>query len=155
MEIHAIKSWYDQRHGVQVVEDDVLDVVKRIKQLSDGRVRIYYNEQGDEFDLVETCLDGTDRLVFSCATLDQRTVDRFVNADQWGADTPDRGMIKPEGSDFLDELDAYNEALEKAIRDGFRDRLGDVGERLARTMDIGVGINSSIHVKKDIRGGTD
>lgn len=153
MELYAIKSWYDQNRGVITLEDDVLGVVQEIKRISDGRVRVYYNAQSDAYDLVELCLDHTERLVFSTKELDQRVLIRFQEADQWGGDTPDRGMQKPEGEDFADEADALNEAMFEARDEASRDKLGDVGERLAWALDIaGVGVQDSILVKKDING---
>ncbi len=152
MEIPAVKMWVDLKHGVQHVEDDVLDVVRQLKEMSDGRVRVYYNEQANEFNIVEHCLDGVERLVFNAKELDARVVERLRRADHWDASTPDRGYSRPEGSDFLDDVDAFNEALEREIKAGHMDKIGDAAEQLARALDIGVGVQSSIHVKKDIKG---
>jgi len=133
MEVHGIRTWYSQHDGVVVVEDDVQSIVRGIKEISD-RLHVFYNPQTGGFDIVESCLDHTDRLVFSVPQLDGRVLDRLHNADHWyGKDVPDR--VLGDGEDFAARVDEYNEAIERASRDHFKDKLGDVGERLVRTLD--------------------
>lgn len=148
MELHAIKSWYDQHHGLVELTDDVLGVVKQVKALGEGRLSVFYNAQSDGYDIVERCLDHTDRLVFSVKELDARVVERLHLADHWGASTPDRSDLKS-GHDFADEIEELNEAMMSLKDEASRDKLGDAGERLAWAFDIGVGINASILVPGD------
>jgi hypothetical protein len=133
MEVYGVRSWFDQREGVVVVEDDVQNIVRGIKEISD-RLHVFYNPQHGGFDVVESCLDGTDRFVMSASELDNRVLDRLRNADHWhGQDTPEH--VLGDDEDFVAQIDEHNEAIERAIRDGYRDKLGDVGERLIRTLD--------------------
>lgn len=158
MEIHPIKTWFDKRHGVVEVPDDVLGVVRQVKQMADGRLTIYWNDQSSKFDVVERCLDGTDRLVFSVDELDARVLTRLQNADHWGADTPDRGMKRADEDDFLADLERYEAEVKEQEWDGVRGRTEEIGERLAWALDNVTdrpSVGGSILVKKDIRGSSE
>ena len=133
MEVHGISSWYDQRAGVVVVEDDVQSIVRGMKEICD-RLHVFANPQTGEFDVVESCLDGTDRLVFSVPELDGRVLDRLRSADHWfGSDQPDR--ILGDDEDFVARIDEHNAELERADRDRHRGQLSEVGLRLAHALD--------------------
>lgn len=137
MEVHAVKTWFDTRHGVVEVTDDVLGVIQQVKAI-DPRLKVYYNKQTGGYDLVEACLDRTERLVFSVAALDQRVVDRLHQADHWGTNHPDyRDKFRPEGEDFLTQLDAAQERDQEELMEPLRQRLGDAAERLCHAMDQG------------------
>lgn len=156
MEIHAVKTWYDRRHGVVNVDDHVTGVVREIKEIGDGRISVFFNEQSGDFDLVEHCLDGTDRLIFSVKELDGRVPDRLRRADHWGADTPERGMSRPEGSDFLDEMDRDQEAFqEEYYMKPLREKMFNALEEHGWAMDVQRGVGGQILVKKDISGRAD
>lgn len=156
MKVHAIKTWFDSHLGAVSVTDDVLGVVQQIKQLDD-RLNVFFNPQSEEFDIVETCLDGTDRLVFSVKELDARAVNRLQKADHWGSETPGSVLKRNEDDDFLSDLDRENDLLQEAKDARTREKLMDALERYAWAIDPGVGltIQSSIHVKKDINGRSD
>lgn len=140
MELHAVRTWFDQKHGVVVLEDDVQNVVRDIRAISD-RLQVYYNEQTNGYDVVERCLDGTDRLVLSTDVLDQRVVQRIRGADHWhGSDRPDH--VLGDDKDFAAQIDAENEAIEKAQWAAASDRIKDAGERIHWALDLGPGQNS-------------
>src|SRR5262245_3432571 len=149
MEIPAIKTWYDQRHGVIELSGDVLGIVERVKEI-DPRLHIFYNEQTEGFDLIEHCLDGVQRLVFSTDALDQRLIDRLLQSDHWGSDTPDhRDEFRPDDQDFASEIDKSNEEYWQAKEEKSRHRLQDAGERLAWALEQdGRGLGASISVPK-------
>jgi hypothetical protein len=133
MEVHGIPTWLDRREGVVVVEDDVQSVIRGMREISD-RLKCFYNPQTGGFDIVEACLDGTDRLVFSVAELDARILDRLRAADHWhGQDTPDH--VLGDSEDFVARIDEYNEGVEQASRERFQEKMADVGERLAWALD--------------------
>jgi hypothetical protein len=139
------------------VQDDVLDVVRRIKAIS-PRLVVYYNEQTDGFDIVESCLDGADRLVFSVGALDQRVIDRLLRADHWGGnDVPTH--VRPDSEDFVVEIDRDNEALEASLTREKLDRISEAGERLAWALDLplkgSVGKGKSLYVKEGLSGKND
>jgi hypothetical protein len=132
------------------VQDDVLDVVRRVKAIS-PRLVVYYNEQTDGFDIVEECLDGTDRLVFSVGALDQRVIDRLLLADHWGGnEVPTH--IRPDNEDYVTEIDRDNAALQAAITRKQLDKVSDAGERMAWALKLplkgNVGKEESIFVKR-------
>lgn len=153
MEIHSIRSWFDQRNGVVAVEDDVQNIVRGIKEISD-RLHVFYNPQTGGFDIVESCLDGTDRLVFSVAELDNRVLDRLRLADHWhGVDRPDH--VLGDHEDFAAKVDAHNEELERKQREKLRDDLGEVTERLAWALDNTTdhhSVGGSIRVPRSLDG---
>jgi len=149
MEIHAVSTWIDQHHGVVRVEDDVANVVRDIHEIS-PRIHVYYNEQTGNFDLVESCLDHTDRLIFSVVHLDARVVDRLRTADQWrGREDP--AHLLGEDEDFLTLMDDQNTAADAARDEREKDQIRDVGERLAWALEEdGRGTHAQISVPKEL-----
>lgn len=156
MELHAISTWYDKKAGVVRMDDDVQGVIRRIKEVN-PRLHVYFNEQADRkglppFDVVEHCLDGEERLVFSERELTMKTVDRLLRADQWrGREDPEHMLGEDE--DFLTQVDSFNDKQEQENRERDRDRVREVGERLAWALEEdGRGVHASILVKKDLDG---
>lgn len=141
---------YAQGGRMVRVDDDVQNVIRDIRELTD-RVDVYWNEQTQQFDLVEHCGD-TDRLVFSVAELDQRVVSRLREADHWhGRDVPLH--VLGDGEDFVAKIDASNDALEAGLRKEALDQVADAGERIAWALDITRDQNSKggqILVPRDI-----
>jgi hypothetical protein len=135
MQIPAIKTWYDRRHGVVILDDDTLGIVKRIKAIDD-RLMVFWNDQVAMFDIVERCLDGTDRLVSSVPQLDERIINRLLLADHWGGNSTPEGYITPDSSDYLSKIDRDNEALETAQQAKHGEAVREVGERLAHALDL-------------------
>ena len=150
MEIRAVKTWIERGNLVEV-DDDVLGVVGRIKALDD-RLRVYYNEQGNEFDVVETCLDGTDRLVLSTPSLDERVVQRLVRADHWmGNEAPTH--ILPDEEDAFTQQERFNDSVEAERDETMRIGVKEFTERFAWAMEMdGRGMKAQILVPKDIGG---
>lgn len=142
MEVRAIRTWVDLKHGgVVTVTDDVQNVVRDLREISD-RLHVYWNEQSQGYDIVESCLDGTDRLVLSQKTLDQRIVRRVREADHWrGQDRPVN--IIADDEDFAAKMDQDNAELEEAQSEAFREKIRAAGEELHWALDIGPGQNSA------------
>lgn len=129
MEVHAVKTWYDQHLGVVEVEDDVVNVVRDIREIS-PRIRVFYNEQRGNYDIVESCQDGTDRLIFSVDSLDARVPLRLRQVDQWrGREDPEH--LLPEEEDFLAKMDAAYDRMDAERQEENRDQINEVGEQLA------------------------
>lgn len=149
MELHAISTWYDRRYGVVAVEDDVQNVVREIREI-DPRIHVFYNEQSSQFDLVEHCLDGVQRLIFSVPELDGRVISRLRRGDSWRDGNPDHPV--PDEGDFLDRLEAEQEELQAEMQEESLDKVRDAGERLAWALDIGRHTyGSNISVPKDVK----
>lgn len=155
MEIRGVKSWLE-KGKMHTVDDDVLGIVQQIKQFSD-RLHVFHNDQSGEFDVVESCLDGTDRLVFSVAELDMRVVHRLMVADQWrGREDPTH--VLGEHEDFLVKLDSENDDLMEEKREPLRDRIREAGERFAWSLDICKdhhSVGGSIGVSRSVNGTDD
>ena len=148
MELHAVQTWYDRHVGVVEVSDDVANIVRQVREM-DPRIHVFYNEQTDGFDLVEHCLDGVQRLIFSVDKLDARILSRLREGDSWLGGNP--AHIVPEGDDFLSKIDAKIEADDNARQEASLEKIRDAGERLAWSLDVaGVGYRDSIRVKKDL-----
>ena len=156
MEVHSIQTWVDRHEGVVVVEDDVQNIVRGIKEIS-NRLHVFYNPQDGGFDIVESCLDHTDRLVFSVAKLDNTILDRLRLADHWhGQETPNH--VLGEDEDVISRVDAHNELVEQTHKEKFRDEIGDVGERLMWALDIvrdRPSVGGSISVPRSVSGESD
>lgn len=151
MQVHAVKTWFDRREGVVVVDDDVQNVVADLKAIS-PRLSVYYNPQSGGFDIVESCLDGTDRLVTSVDELDQRVVTRIREADHWnGNDRP--VVVLGEGEDITARVDAHNAEMERLRSEETAEKIGEAGERLAWALDNTRdhhSVGGSISVPKDV-----
>ena len=147
--IGTIKHVYEAGQ-MQVVEDDVLDIVRRVRLLS-PRLSVYWNEHIRQFTITETSLDGAEeRLVMNVAQLDERVLDRLQVADQWrGNETPEH--ILPEEEDWLSRVEADERLIEAAKTARERDRVGEVVEELASYQDLdGRGTRASILVPRSV-----
>lgn len=154
MEVHGIRSWFDAREGVVVVEDDVLNVVRDIKAIS-PRLQVFHNPQSDEFDIVESCLDGAQRLVFSVEKLDGRVLHRLRSADHWhGEDLPHH--VLEDDEDFVARVDEHNAQREVARSAETAEAVADVGERLVWALDWAKdrpSVGGSVRVPKGVDDG--
>jgi len=81
MELRALKTFYDQRHGIVEVEDDVLSVVRQVRQVYGAKITIHVDPDTCWYYFVEHCEDGTDRLVFTTPDLDARSLSRLFMGD--------------------------------------------------------------------------
>jgi len=152
MEVHAVKTWFDRRQGVVIVEDDVQNVVRDLKAVDD-RIVVYHNPQTGHFDIIERCLDHTERLVFSVAQLDQRAVDRLRGADHWHGRS-DNAHVLGDDEDFVAQVDAHNEEMEALRSAAAADQIAYAGEALAWALDIcsdRSSVGGSILVPKSIQ----
>jgi hypothetical protein len=101
------------------LEDDVLGIVSRVRQLYDGKVTVELDDHNGKFHFVEHA-DGTDRLIFTVDELDQRALDRLV-----AADSQSRGYEDP----YLAAERAQDEAQARQD-DGFKEEVAMAGEEL-------------------------
>jgi hypothetical protein len=155
MEVHAVRTWFDQKHGVVLVEDDVASIVREIREI-DPRIHVFWNEQTQRFDLVESCLDGTDRLIFSTSELDARVPQRLRMGDSWLGGNPSH--VVPDDEDFLAAMEAEQEREQAGVMERLMDRVHDAGERFAWALGdgkFGPGYHQSIRVKRDVNGPDD
>lgn len=153
MEVHSVRTWLDSRQGVVVVEDDVQSVVRGVKEISD-RLHVYFNPQSEGFDIVESCLDGTDRLVFSVPELDARVLHRLRGADHWhGNEVPTH--VLGDDEDFIARADEQEAQAEAEQKEKTADKTREAGLRLAWALDAvrdHHSVGGSIRVPKDLDG---
>ena len=144
MELHAIPTFYTARHGMVTLEDDVLSIVRQVKQVYGDRVVIELDDHTGVYHFIEHCEDGTDRLIFTTDHLDNRDLERLMRADSTG-----RLYEDP-----YDAAEREQDELQAAIDESKMDGVRDAAERLAWALGDGKhgpGVHQSIHVKRDIR----
>lgn len=147
----TLKTTYENG-GLQTVDDDVLNIVRRIRDISD-RVTVYWNDQKGCFTLTETSLDGsTERLVFEVAELDERVLTRLRGADHWqGNETPEH--VRPDEEDYVSELDRAQAAIDAAIDVRAREEREEILHEVASYADLdGKGTRATILVPRGIDG---
>src|SRR5215471_19709825 len=81
MELRTLKTWYTARDGWVTLDDDVLSIVRQVRDLFGNRVTVEMNPQNGDYVFVEHCEDGADRLIFTTQELDGRCVERLLRAD--------------------------------------------------------------------------
>src|SRR6266700_7160034 len=82
MEMLPMKAWYDSREGVIELDDDVLSIVRQVREAYGQRISIeLLPDNSEPYAFVEHCEDGTDRLIFTCIELDGRALERLHKSD--------------------------------------------------------------------------
>jgi|SRR5215471_4308223 len=124
MELRAIKVWYDGRAGLVELDDDVLSIVRQIRERYGNKVSVEVDPQQQVYHFVEHSEDGTDRLIFSTEELDGRALDRLLMSDS------QRRM-------YQDPYDAAERDQDKAHDDydkRYGEKIKEVGEELAHAI---------------------
>ena len=123
-QLRAVKAWYDLRIGMVTLDDDVLSIVRQVRELYGGKVTIELDEHRGCYHFVEHCDDHTDRLIFTTFELDGRALDRLLRSDSTSRA-------------YQDPYDAAERAQDESFADrDVRDseRLHAEGERLAHAL---------------------
>jgi hypothetical protein len=122
MEMLPLKAWYNHEHGVIELEDDVLSIVRQVRETYGRRITIELLPDSPEpYAFVEHCEDGTDRLVFTCVELDPRALERLLRSDSHG-----RAYIDP-----YDEAEQAHDSLQEAKDEHSKEQLREVAEEMA------------------------
>lgn len=101
-----------------VIDDDVLGVARQLKEV-DESLCLRYAEAGGYFVVYQESEDGTEQhLVLTSQELNPQVVERVR-------------QISSPGYDYVAELDKQDAAAERARDHAFREKTGDVAERLA------------------------
>jgi hypothetical protein len=124
MELHAVKAWYDQRLGMVTLEDDVLSIVRQVRELYGNRVSIELDENHGMYHFVEHGEDHTDRLIFSTPELDYPAFVRLQQSDSQGRIYQDPYDAAERAQD---ELNAEKDRV-------FGEQVKEVGEELAHAL---------------------
>jgi len=121
MELHAVKHWYDARAGMVVLEDDVLSIIRRVRELYGQQVSVELDPDLGCFHFVGHAHDGTDYLIFTAPELDARCLERLQQADS-------------HSRVYQDPYDAAERAQDDARAEydaQFGEKVKEVGEELA------------------------
>jgi hypothetical protein len=122
MEMLPMKAWYDSREGVVELEDDVLSIVRQVREIYGRRVTIEFLVGSQEpYVFVEHCEDGADRLIFTCTTLDGRALERLLRSDSQG-----RAY-----NDSYDEAEQAHDRLQEEKDEASKEKLAPVAEEIA------------------------
>jgi len=124
MELYAIKSWYDNRLGMVTLEDDVLSIVRQVRELYGRRVTIELDQFSNVYHFVEHGEDHTDRLIFTVDELDGRALERLQRSDSHGRTYQDP----------YDAAEREQDANFALIDEQNRQTLHEEGERLAHAL---------------------
>src|SRR5215471_7199231 len=141
MELYAMKSWYDNREGFVELEDDVLSIVRQVRELYGHAIKICLEPTTGQYVFSENCEDGTERLIFMTDELDARCLERLLRAD-----SQLRGYVDP-----YDEHEREQDQIWADQHEASMERVHDAGERLAWALEQdGRGTGAQILVTKDI-----
>lgn len=122
MELQPLKAWYDNDQGVIELEDDVLSIVRQVRELYGTRITIELLPDSPEpYAFVEHCEDGADRLIFTCATLDGRALERLLRSD-----SQNRMYVDP-----YDESEQAHDRLQDEKDEASKEKLEPVAEEMA------------------------
>lgn len=124
MELHAVKAWYDHRVGMVTLEDDVLSIVRQVREKYGNKVSIELDENHGVYHFVEHGDDHTDRLIFSTPELDYRALDRLLRSDS-------QGRVY---NDPYDAAEREQDELNKLKDQQFGEQVQEVGEELAHAL---------------------
>lgn len=128
---HASLLQVQQGIGGQavLVEDDVLDVVRRLQEI-DPSLFVTYHEQGDYFSIVEMCPDGAERIVNNVKELTPDIIE-YVR------------MIGSEGWDVVAEMEKMDQQADRNARHRFAESVGEIGERLHHALRKDLGFDKN------------
>jgi hypothetical protein len=120
--LRAVKTWYSaERRGFITLQDDVLGIVGQVRRLYGDQVTIEMDEDQGVFHFVGHDSElGEDYLIFTVDAVDQRALDRLVQADSQG-----RGF-----RDSYDEVESAQDRLDRAKEQAQREMVGAIGEEL-------------------------
>src|SRR6266516_2698587 len=145
MELHAVKTFYTARDGLVSLEDDVLSVVRQVRELYGDRIKVCMEQTTGEYVFSENCADGTERLIFTTTELDGRALLRLQQAD-----SQSRGY-----EDAYDRQEhEQDEEFERRQKESL-EKLAPAAEELAWSLGdgkFGPGYRQSISVPRDLDG---
>jgi len=142
LQLRAIKTFYTGRQGLITLEDDVLSVVARVRELYGDKITVELDPDSGHFHFVGH-EDGTDYLIFTTPELDLRAIERLQRADQHN-----RSYADPLAAAEREQDEAMRARDEEAMQ-----KILEAGERLAWAMGdgkFGPGYMQSISVPKGI-----
>lgn len=119
-QLRSIRTFYDDRHRLMTLDDDVLGIVSQVRDLFDGKITVHLDDTTGDYYFVEHSDDHTEKLIFSTPQLDGRVIDRLQQADSRA-----RGYRDP-----YEIQEREQDAAQQAIDDEFKEQLREHGEEL-------------------------
>lgn len=101
-----------------VLSKDVIEARARIER-DYPNIRIWWDNENQEHCVVQTDLEGNETLVFATKSFHEQLVRTRLES------------ARNDKSDPLEDIDKWNEAVEREQDRQFSDRMGAVGEKLA------------------------
>lgn len=120
-QLRSIRTFYDDRHRLVTLDNDVLGIVSQVRDLFDSKITVHLDDVSGDYYFVEHCEDGTDRLIFSTPELDGRVIERLLQGD-----SRSRGYRDP-----YEIQEREQDAAQAAIDEEFKEQLREHGEELA------------------------
>lgn len=126
MELLPMKHWYDARDGWVELQDDVLSIVRQVRELYGNRITIELapGDTPEPYAFVEHCEDTTDRLIFTCATLDGRAIERLQRSDSHS-----RVYVDP-----YEESEREHDRISEEFEENAKSRIRAIGEQIAHAL---------------------
>src|SRR5262245_14591776 len=124
MELHAVRAWYDNRLGMVTLDDDVLSIVRQVRELYGQRVSVVLDEDLGVYHFVEHVNDHEQRLIFSTSELDARSLERLQRSDSHGRTYEDP----------YDAAEREQDADRAAYDAQYGEKVKEVGEELAHAL---------------------
>jgi hypothetical protein len=126
--------------GVELVhiEDDVLDVVRRLREIHPG-LNVRWNPHQEYFTIYELCVDGRERIVTNVTELDPRLIEHFE-------------MLASESWDAVAEMDRMDDQAERDKEYALAERTGEIGERLHHALRSDLEVKDHVYVPEKYRG---
>jgi len=143
MELRAIKSFYSAREGMVTLSDDVLSIVRQVRELYGDKISINWEPTTEHYVFIENCEDGTERLIFTTPELDGRAFERLLVSD-----SQSRVYEDP-----YDASEREQDELQAQRDEVHMEKIRSAGEELAWSLGDGKhgpGYKQSIHVKRDL-----
>jgi hypothetical protein len=143
MELRAVKTFYTDRLGVVELEDDVLSIVRQVREMYGDRVTVNLEPTTGEYVFIEHSDDGTEKLIFTTPELDGRALQRLI-----ASDSQSRGY-----EDAYEKLEKEQDEAHRALDEENLEKIRDAGERLAWALGdgrYGPGYHQSIRVNRDL-----
>jgi len=124
MELHAVKTFYSEREGLVTLDDDVLSIVRQVRELYGDRVTISLEPTTGQYVFAEHCEDGTERLIFTSEHLDGRDLERLMQAD-----SQSRGH-----EDQYDRAEREQDEVKRQLEEQQGEAMKEAHERLAHAI---------------------
>jgi hypothetical protein len=122
-----------------LIEDDVLDVARRIKEIDDS-LSLQFNERGEFFVVVQTVDTPTgpeEKLVLTAQELDERVLHRVKH-------------ITHQSYDYVAEMDQMDAQAKRDEDHAFHEKTGEAGEVAAHALRKDLGLKGKAFVPEDV-----